>query len=1098
MISAHKIDAAGRFFLSDPLLDAADAYGLTIESLGRGLYRMRGEEKALCAFLPDFTDSPGGVLSRSALKSTLEFLHQPLRRLCEDRLSHSERPKDDKSVHERRVEIHRLLRFAMRGSVALPADNFEGLENETAECHAKTEQAMREEDAWLKHREFGNSLVSQSVLPDTTIDPERGFVFRLDKRTLGLAAYRGVNQNALNDTFWDILNKATDGRYAARTPEIFLNAREMETFCSLCIDEKLGARLDRVEFEEAVQEKLDSLEERVRSLRFSLSFHRLSALQKKDPSDRLSSLLLSTTALAPVMRSGFLQQAWARHHFMDRHESPLGGLGKEFGVFLAVMEHLKDRGSVSPVQMEALAAEFLPLISFSSECLDILGKASLDDKDAAKADLFFKAKQSFQDASLTGITASSHFLREDYKQTLEVLEKSLGQSGSALRGAARAGVDTAVDFTMDVVNFIRESPKTAAAFVGIASTLYVMNGGDAQSAQAANESIMLFDGSGFEEVAIDMSTLPEEARDVQNWHWDMGPFGLYKHYMYDNAVVGPAQTVMDWIRIGIQWAYKTAGIPVDESAAFSQAAEKVVKPLADQLFRVNIFQNFSHAAFWMYMVSKGYNHGLKGAGKVFELLSPITDMTVSGGYGLGEALGMRKKIPLSARIQMLGYGSSDAQNEKYIYKERVSVQRPSLQQGVLIKFAESCKLQGAPLKSGCLLMALGEAAEVRSQILDVPPDLLSGQGAVLDLPGLKKNFTLNAQNIPSILRSLEGFDLAMTQAAAQIGVQEEWKKRFIIERIHDLRDALLHFKNDQDAPRLRQRISTGLEDLAGIEAHLFDHSPLYRGLFPETDTVSMENEEIKLATQANIRFGRMKRFDRVQRLRSQIEAGQDSEGHNLSLTGIAKKRSALLASHIWNAMVESAGTIKKAVKPVCNKAAVIALSGISAAAVALDMAGAGNVYSDMVSSSAGAALSSAATTLTFLLYNFWEDVLGVHVGSGAVLLAAGAGAGYLHRRGIKPALLTSFDFVKEKTGIDPVSVWDRLDERMRAGAGYFKNYCKKLNQGIGNRLYKKSPENDVTDGDSPHAHTVLAEIKPGDCERCPFHDNKREEREPHW
>jgi len=42
---------------------------------------------------------------------------------------------------------------------------------------------------------------------------------------------------------------------------------------------------------------------------------------------------------------------------------------------------------------------------------------------------------------------------------------------------------------------------------------------------------MVFGENGLEEITIDSDILPEEARNAQNWHWDMGPLGMYKHYI---------------------------------------------------------------------------------------------------------------------------------------------------------------------------------------------------------------------------------------------------------------------------------------------------------------------------------------------------------------------------------------------------------------------------------------------------------------------------------------------------------------------------------------------------------------------------------------
>lgn len=1036
MNTAHTIDTAGRFSFPAHLLETAGRFGITVESAGGGQYRLNTGSAAL---LPGFAQNSEGTLSRQTVRRTLEFLHQPLR------VSADSQEFSKKDNHVRRVELHRLLRFAVKGSVEIPADSFAGLDNETAECHAKTEQAMRDADGWLGHQEIGNPAESQSTLPRTAIDPAQGFVFQLDRRTLGLDPYAGKHQNSLNARFWDAVNEATGNRYAVKTPTVAMSARELEIFCASMMKEPLGPLLERVEFEEAIQQKLESITQRARSLDHSFIFRRLSKDQPKDRTEQLYAMMRCTSALAPVMDSHAMQKLWARYNFMERHESPLAGLSKEYGVFLAVMDTLASRGPVTPAQLEALSHEFLPLIAFSEQFVKTMENAARTAGDEAQADNLHEARDTFKGATSSGLLTSARGFKDEYAQTLAVLEKSIGHSGNALSNTAKASVDTAIDFTMDVVNFIRESPRVAATFAALATTLYVMNGGDTQAAQVATDTIMTFDGT---EMPIDISTLPEEAQEVQNWHWDMGPFGLYKHYMYDNAVVGPAQSIMDGLRIGVQWVYDLVGLPVDEQASFAQAADKVIKPMADQLFKLNLFQNFSHAAFWMYMVSKGYNHGFRGANRIFELLSPMTNLAVQGGNRLGEILHLKKNAHLSERIAALGYGSQgDA--AKVHYEPATSGLIATVPASMLV-LSPNLSCEG-PLKrhtGGCVVLALAEAAQERVALSDTPVTV-SEKTAPFHSRKLKQTFEINAETLPPLMRAIDGFDLAMTHAASQIGAAEPWKKVFVVERINSLRMALRKFGADGNSDALQTEISSALEDLAGAQMVLAGDSPLYAAAAGHAPD---EAERSNLLSFANARFGRLKRDARTNALRDRLAAGRDQDGQALTLTGVAKTRAALAANHIWGAMVDSARTVKKAVKPIANKTSVIALSGLAAGAVALDMAGAGNGFTDAVSSGTGAALSASVTTLTFLVYNFWEDVLGVHVGGGAMLLAAGAAAGYLARRGIMPTGLAASDLLNQKTGFDPVSAWGRLTQRMEKAAESFTSRWMRFNLKAGQSL----------------------------------------------
>lgn len=1086
MNSAHKIDAAGRFSFPSHLLETADLFGLTLETQGGGQYRISAQNGSTEAFLPGFIESAGNILPRETAKRTLEFLHQPLRVIAEDIEPSADaktRKAQREEAHARRIGLHRFLRFAVKGSVEIPADTFDGLDKETAECHAKTEQAMRDADGWLGHQELASSQESQSALPRTEIDPARGFVFHIDRRTLGLDPYEGQGQNVLNTRFWNAINEATGNRYAVKSPTVVMNAREMEKFCAAALKEPLAPLLERVEFEEAVQQKLASISQHTRTLDHSFIFRRLSKDAPKDRAQQLNEMMRCTSALAPVMDSQHMQKLWARYHFMERHESPLAGLSKEYGVFLAVMDRMAAHGPVSPAQLEALSHEFLPLIAFSEQFVKTMEQAAQATGDQTQADALHSARDTFRGSTHTGLLPSSRSFKDDYVQALDIVERSLGQSGGAVAQTAQAGVDTAIDFTMDVVNFIRESPRVAATFAGLATTLYIMNnGGDAQSVQAVADTIMTFDGT---EIPIDFSTLPKEAQDVQNWHWDMGPFGLYKHYMYDNAVVGPAQAIMDGMRIGVQWGYNLVGLPVNEHASFSQAADKVVKPMADQLFKLNLFQNFSHAAFWMYMVSKGYNHGLKGANRIFELLSPMTNLAVQGGNRLGEILHLKKRTNLSERLAALGYGSQD-DAARLRYEAAASGMIPAVPISALI-LAPNMQCEGPAKRhtGGCVVVALAQAAQDRAFLSDAPVTV-SEKAAQIHMRKLKRTFDINAETLPPLMRALDGFDLAMTHAASQIGAQEPWKKAFVVERINSLRIAVRRFGADGNAEALQAEISNTLEDLAGAQMVLAGDSPLFEAVAGHAPD---DKERGHLLSFANAQFGRIKRDARTGELRRRLAAGENKDGQPLAFTGIMKTRAALAANHIWGGMVEAAGLMKKAVKPMANKTAVIALSGLAAGAVAMDMAGVGNGVTDAVSSSAGAALSAATTTFTFLVYNFWEDVLGVHVGGGAMLLAAGAAAGYLARRGIKPASLAGSDFLRNKAGLDPVSAWDRLTRRMEKAADSLKTRLSRYNLRAGQSLTPKGGASEATDV-SGGGHGGSGQSGVPACDQCPYNAHR--------
>lgn len=647
----------------------------------------------------------------------------------------------------------------------------------------------------------------------------------------------------------------------------------------------------------------------------------------------------------------------------------------------------------------------------------------------SKSEHAAKLREGFSQASVTGVSAVDKLLDGEHQDVLAVLEKALGQGGGAAGQLAAATVDTTLDFTMDVVNFIKESPAVATTFVALATTLYIANGGDAEAAQiaqAANDSmdtVFTFGDEGLEEIAIDAASLPEEAKQTQNWHWDMGPLGLYKHYMYDNAVVGPAQTVMDWMRMGVQSGYDAVGLPVNPEPAFSASAEKTVTPLADQLFKINLFQNASHAAFWMYMTAKGFNHGFKGANRIFELLSPLTNLGA-------QAIKPRALNGVSDRLMALVDQSAEFDGMRY----EADIQWPK-------HMEHACKKAGKP----CVAHKLAEAAQARVELESVlPDDIIEAQGAV-KLGGLRHQFTISANNLQPMMTALDSFDVAAKHLAAQIGMGDEWYQAFIAERIERITKALRRYQDDANKDALSAALDESLESVIGAQVKYSGASPLYEVLFGEEVGGQVSKN---LRRSANAEFGNLKRSDRQGRYK---EAANDSG----TLTGYSYAQSVLVANTMWGGCVKAARVAGKAGRSVVNKKTAIAGAGLAAVAVALDMAGAGNEFTDQVSANVGTIASGAVTATTFLFYNFWEDVLGVHVGSGAALLAAGAVAGYAYKKAVRPLSLTGIELGREKCGIDLSGTWSATKSAGESAMLMLKGGVSRVNRRLGQKVSGK-------------------------------------------
>lgn len=998
-LRTHTLGLRGHFTVPHKLQKTADHYGLKIDRAGPDAYRLSPFEKDwdIGRFCPAHIVRDGNRFTSENLIRFLDFLHQPLRAGLE-----AATPLDKQQTQ--RVALHRLLRFATDGSVEIPRETTDELQKETAECHAKTEQAMRDADAWALHYELGHTETSQSAIPNSAYLPKEGFTLHVRRPCAAAKSQQGKAQKELNRQLWEMIDTVTAGRYKDRPLNISFSGEELIQFCSefhrRTIDSdkvNILLLLQEVEFEEAVQKRLANVEIRARKIAISSAFYRLAEQlpETSDPKRKLKNLMQSASALTPVLDSKIMHDIWTRYHFTERNDSPLPGIGKEYASMLAVMDLYARELHLAPAQVEAIAHEFYPLLAFSEKMAGLLHDGF--SKAENRMNLRYKLatmQQTFQSASMLSVSMNTERFDDPYKDTLDAVEKFIGAGRPLPLEIASAGVDTTIDFTMDVVNFIRESPKVAAAFILLAGALYAMKSGNSDAAKAANDMIMVFGDEGLQATAIDMDSLPPEARITQNWHYDMGVFGLYKHYMYDNAVVGPAQTIMDWVRMSVHWAYGQTGIPINADPVFSKTAAKVAEPIADRLFDLNIFQNASHVAFWLYMTAKGFNHGFKGAKKVFDLLSPLTDL----GYGLGvtslEKLHLKKRTLLASTLEKFGAENDSGHAAKsYEGKFRIFDLVPPAE-------FESCSARADNTGTRCIFKQMAKAAEARTAIERTLPKTVQAVEMGLQT-GLKEKFTISASNIQPTLNALARFDMVMEHIAGQIGIEEPWYRRYLVQKSEAVTEALKAYELSGDAAALKSVLEENLQELTGAEIIFSGQSKIYEALAEHPLGEQTANH---LRTEANAVFTRMKRAEN-------IAAHKENIKKNPALVNKAKSAGLVLGTALWGGIVDTARTLGKASKPFKSRPVLIATAGMAAAAVALDMAGKGNGLSDAISSGSGGLLSGGVTTTTFLLYNFWEDVLGVHVGSGAMLLAAGAASGYAYRRLIRPSAMTCFEII---------------------------------------------------------------------------------------
>nr|MBI1228787.1 hypothetical protein [Cytophagales bacterium] len=881
----HSLKLKGQFAISSHLQQIALNHGLSIERMKGNTYEVSGFPD-LDVICPKHIHRSGQFFDAQNLRTFLEFLHQPI--------------GASSSSQEQRISTHRLLRFMQSGSVHISGYT-DQVNKKSKDKHEDTERNMRYEKDWETSAEIGNPQSVISCVPETEFSGKKGFVF-----SIPIYKHEGKKQKELEKYFWSVVNDLTQNRYADKPETITLTATELYEFCRAVGQHQgqINSLISAIESEEAYQGHVSSVEDRIVKLEATPTCSKA----------ELSLLMDATTALTPLLNSEEMRQIWARYHFMERHHAPFARISQQFQVMHAVMRKYAESGKISDAQAEAITLEFYPLLAFAKDVATILGETQI----AEKIDKGYSS----------GISLSEHFMNTDHQAVLDDLQRATKQGGSSLKRFIRASWHSTRDFVLDVLHFIAERPKTAGlAFVTLSYILYTMNGGETETAQAVNNTIMTFGETGLEAVAINPETLSEEAKAAQNWHWDMGLFGLYKHYIYGDVVTGWSNTILDMPRMGIRSIYEGLGIPSDTEPKFSEAAAKTTEYVSGKLFNINMFQNLSHAGFWITMLSHGYRHGLKkGFKHLFDLLSPITDLAYTALRRTADILTFKKRTQLSDRLA--------GKEENH-----------SLQNGTL--------------------HALGEAAQIREVVM--PPSLKK--------KGLSFKFQVCAEHADDMIAALEQFDTVLAHIADKIGIKEPWYQKFLQDKIKQSTEALQRFKEDGDIDALNKRLDRNLTDLVAAQIRHTGQSNIV-----EMD----EKTQNRLHTKANAMFGRTKRHDKT-----------NASGNVVSFLGRT----------LWNSVVETARAAQRFGHLIPAKPILVGAAGAFATSVGLDMAGYDSSVTDTLSFLAGGITSGVVTTTTFLAYNFVEDVLGVHVGTGAGLLAAGAAAGYAYKKAIKPIVL---------------------------------------------------------------------------------------------
>ena len=1084
----HKLGWAGNFALPSHLQNIADQYALEIHQLekaGGYCLHARNADFDCMQFCPTFITHKDGVFDLQNLRGFLEFLHHPILTTLTQAIPetintnegswqkrYKQRRVREQDIHDSRTSIHRILRFAVSGSVAIPQNNHDNVEKYAEDKHAQTEQAMRDQDTWLSHMELGNSGEAISAIPNTSHNPARGFSFALDRKTFELGAHQGSAQRKMSAQFWDVLNKVSKNRYKVKTAEIYLSGQEFEALCRDLHENLDPALIEKVEFEEEVQEHLIRIEKKIPEIVISCT---IADSKRKNTHAQLMALMEATTALTPILNSQMMRDVFTRYHYSKRNKHPLENIEKEYGVFLAVLDKYTQQSEFSPVQIEAIALEFYPLLAFSAKILETLdkelAKEANQDIITPLREKFSRAKKAFQRASVSGVFLNRQFMHEEHQDVLDALEKKLSVDGSILLQVGSAMGETAVDFTMDMVNFIRSDPKIAASFIALAATLIIMKGGDPNAAiqSVADYETALDWSTGIDtEITVDASDIPKDLFPDENFHWDLKVtltgYELYKHFANSNFIVGPTQEFMEAIRSSIHGLYAQLGIPQNYDSTFDSAANAVIEPLASKLFAVNMFQNVSHAGFWMYATSKGFRHGLKGFEQLFDMAAPLTDLGYLGMANLSDGmktlLGKQQKTPLSETLLQI------AKSQHTQHKQRIRYEGDFKPQAV--ETNTIANLLSEPLQdensrqrqTHILLTGLANVAQARSVLeKQLPPNICPTDIDLTINPvrgefkkqkwkigGLKKSFQISAENLQPTLDALNQLDHLMQHMVAGITSDEPIYLQDISRRVTCVQSALHDYAQTHDINSLQKTLDENLEHVLSAETrYRGEISKIYEALFEELpDQKTLKH----LKRSASNTLGKALRAHKRQEL-CQSMCGIDKK--SLTFTDHAKVRAKIAGSYMWAGMVGAARLCQRETEKITNKPTLIIGSAVAAACVGLDMAGLGNEWSSTVSGVTGGGIATSTTLVTFANFNFWEDIVAIHIGTGAALLASGAVAGWGYKKAGRPLIKRGLE---TQTGGYVRNAWRRTNKTTSTVAKYISSTIKEKNMKWGEILTK--------------------------------------------
>ena len=189
-----------------------------------------------------------------------------------------------------------------------------------------------------------------------------------------------------------------------------------------------------------------------------------------------------------------------------------------------------------------------------------------------------------------------------------------------------------------------------------------------------------------------------------------------------------------------------------------------------------------------------------------------------------------------------------------------------------------------------------------------------------------------------------------------------------------------------------------------MEIYTKGRTRLYKALF---NAEAEKSESSILRRTAQNQEGQLKRLKEIyiETLRLQGIDGERRAWQDI------KSQASILSTSLAGILIDATRSLQNKLDEIPTRGILKTFAGAGGAVVALDMSGVARHLSPSMqdainhtSSALGTVVSTATTTATFLIYNVGEDVLGVHLGTGAILVSIGTAYYYVNKHGIKPLL----------------------------------------------------------------------------------------------